>query len=103
VELLWESRAPTDQDLTTFVHAYSSDGELIATGDGPPLGGAFPTNYWVPGDYVLSKHELSVKPGASVARVGIGLYDPVTGARLAASSKGATVPNDTVVIWAIEP
>lgn len=103
VDLLWESLAGTHEDLITFVHAYDTDGDLIATGDGAPLGGAFPTSFWVPGDRVLSTHHLTIPQGAVGALVSVGLYNADTGARVAASSGGEPLPNDALVIWARDP
>lgn len=99
VMLLWESVTAVDQDLVTFVHAYDSDGELITTGDGPPLGGAFTTPYWSPGDRILSTHTLVIPAEASIGTIGVGLYEPTSGTRVAASSGGNPLPNDTVVVW----
>jgi hypothetical protein len=103
VKLLWEGRARTDQDFVTFVHAYSPRGELIATGDGPPMDGAFPTSDWVPGDRVLSTHSLVIPLEAIVAYVGVGMYDGNTGERATTSFGGRPLADDTVVIWAREP
>ncbi len=80
------------------------NGELLATGDGPPMGGAFPTRLWQPGDAV---HDLHVIPlgDSDLAEegdfhVGIGLYDLNTGERLQAMQAGQTLQNHVVLVSA---
>jgi hypothetical protein len=61
-----------------FVHVVDASGRLVAQGDGPPLGGAYPTSLWEPGELVEDEYVL----GAASGRVLIGLYRPDTGERL---------------------
>ena len=102
VMLLWESLAPVGQDLVAFVHAYDSTGEPIATGDAPPLNGAFATSYWSPGDRILTSHTLALPADTDVVAIGVGLYEPTSGARMAASAGGDPLANDTVIVWSAE-
>ena len=41
--------------------------------------GAYPTSWWMPGEYVIDPYELNVKPGYAIE---VGMYDPETGTRL---------------------
>jgi hypothetical protein len=102
VALCWESRGAVAQDYTVFVHLYDEQGELVTTGDGPPLNGAFPTHLWRPGDLVRDTHHLPVagldlSPGAGY-RIGIGLYEPTSGVRVPAVQDGNPLPNDTLLL-----
>ena len=87
VTLWWRSVAALAGDRVVFVHLYDAEGLLVATADGPPLAGGFPTSLWRPGDRVRDEHVTSL-PGEGVApwQLGVGWYDPLTGARLAATT-----------------
>lgn len=98
VDLCWESTAPLGEDYTVFVHAYAADGDLLGTGDGPPMDQAFPTSHWQPGDRVADPHTLTWDVSGDPALVTVGLYHPETGARLPATEAGARLSNDAV-IW----
>lgn len=103
VALFWESFAVLPDDYTVFVHAYSSTGELLATGDGPPQNGAFPTRLWLPGDRILDLHSLPVLPDANPARVAVGLYHPLTGDRLPATFDAQPLADYAVIVWEAQP
>ncbi|MFN8497470.1 MAG: glycosyltransferase family 39 protein [Anaerolineae bacterium] len=97
VTLWWQADGPLPADYTVFVHLLGANG-LAATGDGP-AGGRFPTSAWAAGDVVRDEHRLAldqVAPGGY--RVGVGLYDAATGARVAAAQSGAPLPDDTAIV-----
>ena len=75
---------------TVFVHLLSDDGRLIAQSDAVPAGGARPTNEWLMEEYVTDTHELIWRETgySGPARLAVGLYDPLTGARLATADGG---------------
>lgn len=103
VSLFWESLAPFPEDYTVFVHAYAADGTLLATGDGPPQNGHFPTSLWQPGDHVLDVHRVDLPEGSTPARIAIGLYSPVTGERVPATADGKPLPDNAATIWEAQP
>ena len=100
VTLWWRSVAPLGGDYVVFVHIYDAEGRLVATADGPPLSGGFPTSTWRPGDRVRDERKIDwLAEGSAPFRLGVGWYDPVTGARLAATgADGVRLPDDTVLI-----
>lgn len=102
VSLCWESLAPTPVDYTIFAHLYDKAGELVATGDGPPMGGAFPTRLWLPGDEVVDRHLIPVADPGSLTksghRVGVGLYDLRSGERLQAVQGDQPTPDNVVLL-----
>jgi 4-amino-4-deoxy-L-arabinose transferase-like glycosyltransferase len=99
VTLCWEALASLPRDYTVFVHAYAEDGTLIATGDAPPMGGAFPTSLWDAGDRVRGTHGITSPSGEETSTIAVGLYDPATGTRLPALRAGERLPNDAFVVW----
>jgi len=114
VTLRWSAGAYLDADYTIFVHLVDpEDGDrLIAQGDAPPLGGRWPTSLWLPGMvlddvYTISRSldpsnasssGSSLPPGTY--HLLVGLYDPVTGDRLALPDGSDTVRLTGLVIRA---
>jgi len=100
VTLWWEALEPLDVDYTVFVHLIDAGGQLVDTGDGPPLEGGFPTQLWRSGDSLMDEHVISLPPDltSGVYTIQVGWYDPVTGARLPAVQEGQRLPQDAVVV-----
>ena len=84
VTLWWEALVQPEEAYTVFVHLVDEDGQLFATGDGPPLEGGFPTQMWRPGDRVEDTHVIALPADPEVGAycVQVGWYDPLSGARL---------------------
>lgn len=97
--LCWESLQPLSADYTIFVHLQDSSGELIATGDGPPAGGAFPTSMWRPGDVILDARQLAIGKVETGQRIVVGLYNLEDGSRLPVYVDGEAVPDGAVPVW----
>jgi 4-amino-4-deoxy-L-arabinose transferase-like glycosyltransferase len=100
VSLCWNSLSPAALDYTVFVHLYDENGALIATADGPPLSGAFPTRLWQPGDKIVDTHVFAddVSPQTIGGyHIGVGLYDPASGERLQATQAGQSLLNNVVL------
>jgi hypothetical protein len=75
-------------------------GQIVAQGDGPPVGGRYPTTYWLPGEIVEDAHRLTIPSGGhGPYRIAVGLYDPATSARLEArDSQGAPLLDSRVLL-----
>ncbi len=101
VTLCWQSLAPLADDYHVFVHLYDPSGTLLAAGDGPPMGGAFPTSLWQPGDVILDVHPLP--PLVEGGRVAVGLYRLEDGVRLPVTIGGTPVPDAAIPIWPERP
>jgi len=87
VELLWRVSTPPSDALTVFVHLYRADGTLSTQDDGEPYEGLLPFSQWLPGSSHRDVRKLSLEGGnvGSGWTIGIGLYRPASGERLAAS------------------
>ncbi len=87
VTLRWSTDAFLDTDYTVFVHLVDpEDGDrMVAQADAPPMGGRWPTFLWLPGVVVDDVHIITLPPDLPTGtyHLLVGLYDPVTGARLA--------------------
>jgi hypothetical protein len=95
VTLRWSADDFVDADYTVFVHLVDpGDGDrVIAQGDGPPLGGRWPTSLWLPGIRIDDSHAIELPAGLPAGNYDllVGLYDPVTGDRLTLPDGGDAV------------
>ncbi len=77
VTLYWQALAEMDIPYTVFVHLLGADGQVAAGHDGEPALGVRPTTGWVPGEYVVDVHDVSIPadlpPGDYIIEVGV--YD----------------------------
>lgn len=81
LSMSWE--APQPQSCVAFVHLLCSD-DLIAQADGPPLGGLYPFEQWLPGQRWQETRLMEIPAGIpdDCLRVRLGLYYPDTGQRV---------------------
>jgi hypothetical protein len=92
-----------DQDYTVFTHLIDSTNRIWAQHDSPPQGGQHPTSQWVEREVVVDEHELiladNVLPGEY--QIEVGMYDWVSGERLAVSEGGQWVPENRVILGTV--
>jgi hypothetical protein len=83
--LYWQALAPVKADYTVFVHLLDGDDQIRGQGDGPPLGGFYPTSFWDPGEVVVDERQVLLDNDAPAGtyRLAVGLYLQSTGERLA--------------------
>lgn len=90
VTLVWRAETPPAADYTGFVHLTDADGKLVGQSDQPPLGGAYPTSLWSPGDVIRDRHRLEVDhtSASGACALSIGMYNSTSGKRLPAHGRG---------------
>ena len=101
VTLYWTPTASPPEDYTVFVHLLDARGELAGGGDGPPVGGDYPTSYWEPGETIVDVHTISIQDGdhRGPFQLAVGLYRPADETRLPAwDSAGIPQPADRVIL-----
>ncbi len=101
VMLYWQARAAVGADYTVFVHVLDGNGERIAQGDGPPVGGLYPTSAWRPGQLIADQRRVPLPAGISSAglRVAVGLYRLEDGVRLPVVGRdGTRLANDQIML-----
>jgi len=106
VTLVWQAEKALDRDHTAFLHLIDEHESLVSQSDHPPLGGAFPTSFWMPGDVVRDPHQLQVEQATRPGRYLLmaGMYESRTRHRLPASLEEDTghpdlrIEDDAVVI-----
>jgi hypothetical protein len=104
VQLYWEARRPLgDYKPVTyvFVHLLDAGGGLVTQHDGPPAGGRYPLQAWIPGEVVRDAHPLvlpaDMPPGTY--RLQVGMYTWPDLDRLPAQDRtGAVLPDGVVVL-----
>lgn len=100
VEFVWQVLKQPRADYNLFLQLLSPDGRLAAQHDSPPNGGYSPTSGWQPGQPVITRHALVIPvdlPNGEYHLIA-GLYNPVTGQRLAAASKGDFVELGSIAL-----
>jgi hypothetical protein len=100
LHLYWQTLALMEKDYTVFVHVVDEAGRIVAQTHVPPARGFHPTSRWGTGASLRDSYRLTIPeetpPGDYYIRV--GLYDPVTGARLSLlDAAGQPVDNEVNV------
>lgn len=84
--LRWLPTGPIDADYTVFVHLVERGDRASrwAQDDAPPLGGRWPTSMWLDGVALNDVHRLRLPADRPTGdyQIYVGLYDPISGARL---------------------
>ncbi len=85
--LLWRAEAEMPTSYRVFIHLVDANGQILAQTDGEPANWSRPTTGWVPGEYILDDHTLTLPPDLPAgASLRVGLYNPVTNQRLQTDS-----------------
>jgi hypothetical protein len=84
VTLYWTAYRQPAQDYTVFVHVYDAAGKLVASHDGSPLFGYYPTSTWGTPDVVPDRHDIPLPDdwASGEYRLVAGMYNPATSRRL---------------------
>jgi 6-pyruvoyl-tetrahydropterin synthase related domain len=99
--LYWQATGPVPADYTAFVHVLDAGGNRIAQGDGPPLGGWYPSSAWEPGQIVADRRHIALPAGVDPAGIGVavGLYTPGDGVRAPVTdAQGARQADDRILL-----
>jgi hypothetical protein len=100
--LFWQAKRRVPSSYKVFVHLVDASGRIVAQADSVPADGLASTDSWLPGEVVVDKHKLTnVSPGRY--HILVGLYDPMTGARLPAlDDTGGPIRENAVPLEDIE-
>ncbi len=84
LQLYWQLLQTLWPPHHIFVHLDTPQGETLTQADGVPQGEEepAPTGSWLPGEYLVTTHELTATAWPAPAMLRVGLYLPATGARL---------------------
>jgi mannosyltransferase len=97
VQLRWATDAPLDTRYVVFIQALDAANHLVGQRDAEPVISSLD---WKPGTPVLDRHGLFIEPGTPPGehRIIVGLYDAVTGQRLAVTSEHSAAGGDSVTV-----
>jgi hypothetical protein len=93
VVLEWRPRAQPLRDYKVFVHVLNPDGAIVFQQDKLTLSALVPTSHWPAGAPQRDAYALVAPPDLPPGRyrIRIGMYDPLSGARLRAADGDAVV------------
>jgi hypothetical protein len=100
VSLYWEALRQPDDDYVVFVHLLDTEGQIVASHDGPPMDGRYATGAWLPGEVVPDVHRLALDPNAPAGlyRLQVGMYQWPSVERLPAWDGQGVEQADRVVL-----
>jgi mannosyltransferase len=100
--LHWQALAGIEERYKVFVHLLDASERVVAQRDAEPGGGAQPTTTWEVGDVLADNYGVLISPHTTPGeyRIEVGMYSPVTGARLPVSVKGQPT-GDRVLLGSI--
>ena len=104
IALYWRVEEGLGRDYQVFLHLVAEDEKIVGQGDGPPLGGDYPTSYWEAGETLVDRHVVGVQPGAPAGRydVYVGLYDLASGERLPLVGPDGAPVGDRVLLGTLD-
>ncbi|NLG28814.1 MAG: glycosyltransferase family 39 protein [Chloroflexi bacterium] len=102
--LYWEVTQALGGDYTVLVHLLDDSGAIVSQGDGPPLGGEYPTSLWAPGETLADARSLTLEGDLAAGRyrLVVGLYEPGSWVRLPVADAQGAVPGDAVALGLLE-
>ncbi len=92
---VWRADATPATGYHVFVHLVDETGAILAQSDAVPANWTRPTTGWLPGEYVVDEHILTLPAELPAGELSlrVGLYDPDSGARLLTGPADyATIP-----------
>ncbi|HEX6385592.1 MAG TPA: glycosyltransferase family 39 protein [Anaerolineae bacterium] len=102
--LYWRALKTPDDHYTVFNHLVGPDGQIHGQFDSPPVGDAWLTATWLPGEIVIDERVIPIRASTPAGRYQliIGWYDASDGQRLPVVVKGQPQPGDQLVLVDVE-
>jgi 4-amino-4-deoxy-L-arabinose transferase-like glycosyltransferase len=94
--LYWFAVRTPAEDYTVFVHLTDASGNIVAQRDTVPADGGRPTTTWLPAEFIVDSYHISLPPGEYT--LWLGMYDPITGDRLPATSQSGPTSDNRIQI-----
>ncbi len=102
-DFLWEVTENQDIAATHFMHWFNLETEEYIIFDHIPFDGLFPTQDWVAGMRVRDSWTITVPDEPGTYRIQTGMFDTVTGERLAVSdSSGQSLEHNLIPVAEVE-
>jgi hypothetical protein len=93
VGITYETWRSSNPNGIGFVHIFDTTGKRIAQDDHAPVGGAYPTDMWMPGECVRETYSLDI-PATTTGKLTVltGFYAATDGARFQTGTHDNLVP-----------
>ncbi len=84
LDLLWQAVEETETSYRVFTHVRDAIGSVRAQSDSVPAEWTRPTTGWLPGEFILDRHALSIPSDLPAGKyeLFVGLCDAATGERI---------------------
>jgi hypothetical protein len=94
--LYWQALDTPDEAYTVFNHLVDADRQIVTQFDSPPVGDAWLTSTWLPGEIVVDQRKISIPQNISEGSYSliIGIYDSKDGRRLPITLNSESQLND---------
>jgi len=101
--LYWQAIETPTENYTVFNQLVGGDGQIWGQFDSPPVGDAWLTATWLPGEIVVDARTIPIHADAAAGEysLAIGLYTPGDGGRLPVVVDGRSQPNDQLNLTSI--
>lgn len=102
--LVWQALQTPGDDYTVFNHLVGPDGNIWGQFDAPPVGEAWLTTTWLPGEVIVEERVIPVEPDAprGPLQLIVGLYNVDDLRRLPVTVDGEGQPQDQFLLTEIE-
>lgn len=104
LRLFWQALDSPSKNYTVFNHLKNSGGQIWGQFDSPPVGDAWLTSTWLPGEFIVEDRiiPISVDAPLGVYDLIIGLYDPSDLTRVLITVAEQTQLLDELILTQVE-
>ncbi|HZD11247.1 MAG TPA: glycosyltransferase family 39 protein [Candidatus Binatia bacterium] len=104
LKLAWQAINTPAENYTIFNHLVGVDGEIRGQLDSPPIGEAWLTRTWLPGEVVVEEREIPIRDDArpGMVQLFVGLYTSDDVVRLPVTVAGQPQPADQLLLRQVE-
>jgi hypothetical protein len=99
--LYWRATAPVGEDDRIFIHLLDAEGQMVGQMDGLPFDNRYPIWEWRPEQVIEDVRDLTATSVdlSQIHSIAIGIYNPTTNERLAATDDaGSPLPDNALII-----
>ncbi|HEX5415026.1 MAG TPA: hypothetical protein VFZ25_05115, partial [Chloroflexota bacterium] len=100
--LYWRAGGPTSVSYKVFTHILKDSSQVVGQNDDVPAQNTLPTIFWRNGQTIVDAHPIPLPKDLATGsyQIEVGLYDPVSGARLGpvVTADGARQSDNRVIL-----
>lgn len=102
----WRAGGPTSLSYKVFTHILNGVNQVVGQNDDVPVQNTLPTIFWRNGQTIVDEHPIPLPKDllAGSYQIEVGMYDPVSGARLGpvVTADGTHQPDNRVILDTIQ-